>query len=82
MTNALQFTLNDGIYESNKQQVVAVGVNYETGEALKALEAMHTIVEGGKGYQLKRTLFGGRRQHIKTFKTVEAAIKYANKYDN
>lgn len=34
MTNTLQFTLNDGTYESNKQQVVAVGVNHETGEAI------------------------------------------------
>nr|DAO63064.1 MAG TPA: ETC complex I subunit conserved region [Caudoviricetes sp.] len=29
--------------------------------------------------QLKQVLFGGRKQHIKTFKTVEAAIKFANK---
>lgn len=78
----MEFKFNGRIYESDKQQVVAIGHNHTTGEVLKALEPAFVIVEGGKGWQLKQVLFGGHRQHIKTFKTVEAAIKHANKIVN
>ena len=75
----MEFKFDGRIYESDKQQVVGVCIRHEDGEALKVLEPMFVILPGDKGWQLKRTLFGGRKQHLKTFKTVEAAIKYSNK---
>lgn len=75
----MTFTFNGRIYESDKQQIVAIGHNHETGEALKALEPMFVIIETDGKFQLKQTLFGGRRQHIKSFKSLEMAIKFANK---
>lgn len=77
----MEFKFDGRIYESDKQQVVGVCTNHETGETLKALEPMFVILPGDKGWQLKRVMFGGRKQHIKTFKTAEAAIKYANKME-
>lgn len=78
----MEFKFNGSIYESDKQQIVGVAINHETGEALKALEPMFVILHGDKGWQLKRVMFCGRKQHIKTFKSVEAAIKYANKIED
>lgn len=75
----MEFKFDGTIYESDKQQIVGVGINHKTGEAMKILEPAFVIIPGTKGWQLKRVLFGGRKQHVKTFKTVEAAIKFANK---
>lgn len=75
----IKFEFNGKYYESDEQQVVAVGINHETGKALKALEPKFIILETEKGYQLKQTVFGGRKQHIKTFKTLQKVITYVNK---
>lgn len=66
-----------GVWESDKQQIVAAVISRESGEALKDTEPMFRIVEGDKGYKVYRTLFGGRRQYLKTKKTMDEAIRFA-----
>lgn len=69
---------SENVYESDRQQVVGIGYNRTTGEPIKALEPMFLIIKSDDKFQLKQTIFGGRKIHIKSFKTLEAAIKYAN----
>ena len=66
-----------GVWESDKQQIVAAIIVRETGNALKDTEPMFRIVEGDKGFKIYRTLFGGRRQYLKTKKTMSEAVRFA-----
>lgn len=83
----MQFTETyKGIWESDKQQIVACAIcrdenGKDTGKLLKSTEAMYRIRETEKGFQIHITLFGGRKQYLKTKKTFNEAVKFIVKYD-
>ena len=75
-----------GIWESDKQQIVAAVIcrdenGKQTGKLLKSTESKYSIQESPKGFKIRITLYGGRRQYLKTKKTLGEAIKFIEKYD-
>ena len=76
-----------GTWESDKQQIVACAIcrdenGKDTGKILKSTEPMYRIRETEKGYQIHVTLFGRRKQYLKTKKTYNDAVKFIVKFDN
>ena len=75
-----------GVWESKAQVIDAVGIS-RTGQggvskALKSTDAAFRIIKDGDKYKTYQTLFGGKRQFIKSGKSLDDAISIINKKKN